>query len=100
MSFHDGEKVSELPLVATAPKRMTGTTVRFLPDEKYFGSPRISIPRLKHVLRAKAVLCSGLRVEFVDNMVEGDKSQSEEWCYEDGLTDYLTKSTRGWQTLP
>ena len=100
MSFRDGEKVSELTPVGTAPKRMTGTTVRFLPDEKYFDSPRISIPRLKHVLRAKAVLCSGLRVEFVDNTVEGDKSQSEEWFYEDGLTDYLTQSTREWQTLP
>jgi len=100
MSFRDGEKVSELTPVGTAPKRMTGTTVRFLPDEKYFDSPRISIPRLKHVLRAKAVLCSGLRVEFVDNTVEGDKSQSDEWFYEDGLTDYLTQSTREWQTLP
>jgi len=100
MKFRDGEKVSELTPVGTAPKRMTGTTVRFLPDEKYFDSPRISIPRLKHVLRAKAVLCSGLRVQFIDNTVDADKSQSEEWFYEDGLTDYLTQSTRQWQTLP
>ena len=100
MAFRDGEKVSELTPVGTAPKRMTGTTVRFLPDGKYFDSPRISIPRLKHVLRAKAVLCSGLRVQFIDNTVDGDKSQSEEWFYEDGLTDYLTQSTREWQTLP
>ena len=100
MAFRDGEKVSELTPVGTAPKRMTGTTVRFLPDGKYFDSPRVSIPRLKHVLRAKAVLCSGLRVQFIDNTVDGDKSQSEEWFYEDGLTDYLTRSTREWQTLP
>ena len=100
MSFRDGEKVSELTPVGTAPKRMTGTTVRFLPDEKYFDSARISIPRLKHVLRAKAVLCSGLHVQFIDNTVDADKSQSEEWFYEDGLTDYLTQSTREWQTLP
>src|SRR5690606_19031914 len=100
MAFRDGEKVSELTPIGTAPKRMTGTTVRFLPDEKYFDSPRISIPRLKHVLRAKAVLCSGLKVQFIDNTVDADKSQSEEWFYEDGLTDYLTQSTREWQTLP
>lgn len=100
MKFRDGEKVSELTPVGTAPKRMSGTTVRFLPDEKYFDSPRISIPRLKHVLRAKAVLCSGLRVQFIDNTVDADKSQSEEWFYEDGLTDYLTQSTREWETLP
>ncbi|MDP1932834.1 MAG: DNA topoisomerase IV subunit B [Gammaproteobacteria bacterium] len=100
MKFRDGEKASELTPVGTAPKRMTGTTVRFLPDEKYFDSSKISVPRLKHVLRAKAVLCSGLRVTFIDNSAGEDKSQSEEWFYEDGLTDYLTSSTRGWPTLP
>lgn len=100
MKFADGEKVSELTPISTAPKRMTGTTVRFLPDEKYFDSPKISISKLKHVLRAKAVLCSGLRVCFIDNTVSEDKSQSEEWLYEEGLHDYLTQSTRGWPTLP
>ncbi len=100
MKFRDGEKVSELAPISTAPKRMTGTTVRFLPDEKYFDSSKISISRLKHVLRAKAVLCSGLRVVFVDNTVDAEKSQSEEWLFEDGLTDYLTQSTRDWPVLP
>ncbi|MES3008794.1 MAG: DNA topoisomerase IV subunit B [Pseudomonadota bacterium] len=100
MKFRDGEKVSELTPVGTAPKRMTGTTVRFLPDEKYFDSSKFSVPRLRHVLRAKAVLCSGLRVTFIDNSAGEDKSQTEEWYYEDGLADYLTSSTRGWTTLP
>jgi topoisomerase-4 subunit B len=100
MQFRDGEKVSELTPIGSAPKRMTGTTVRFIPDEKYFDSSKISITKLKHVLRAKAVLCSGLRVIFTDNTVDVDKSQSEEWIYEDGLTDYLTQSTRGWPAMP
>ncbi|MDO8270931.1 MAG: ATP-binding protein, partial [Gammaproteobacteria bacterium] len=100
MKFRDGDKVSELTPVGTAPKRMTGTTVRFLPDEKYFDSSKFSVPRLRHVLRAKAVLCSGLRVTFIDNSAGDDKSQTEEWYYEDGLADYLTSSTRGWPTLP
>jgi len=100
MKFRDGEKVSELTPIGSAPKRMTGTTVRFFPDEKYFDSSKISISKLKHVLRAKAVLCSGLRVVFTDNTVDIDKSQSEEWIFEDGLTDYLTQSTRGWPVLP
>jgi topoisomerase-4 subunit B len=100
MQFRDGEKVSELTPIGSAPKRMTGTTVRFIPDEKYFDSSKISISKLKHVLRAKAVLCSGLRVIFTDNTVDVDKSQSEEWIFEDGLTDYLTQSTRGWLAIP
>lgn len=100
MRFENGEKVSELTAMGTVGKRQTGTVLRFLPDEKYFDSPRISIPRLKHVLRAKAVLCSGLRITFVDKSSAEDKSQSEEWFYEDGLTDYLTQHTGEYPVLP
>ncbi|MBT6058275.1 MAG: DNA topoisomerase IV subunit B, partial [Gammaproteobacteria bacterium] len=100
MSFKGGEKASELKAIDTVGKRNTGTTVKFLPDGKYFDSVKISIARLKHVLRAKAVLCSGLRVSFVDNTVSEEKSQSEEWCFEDGLIDYLTQATADYETLP
>lgn len=100
MSFKGGEKATELKVIDTVGKRNTGTTVKFMPDEKYFDSPKISIIRLKHVLRAKAVLCSGLRVSFVDNTVSEEKSQSEEWCFEDGLIDYLTQATEDYETLP
>ena len=100
MTFKGGEKASELKQIDTVGKRNTGTTVKFTPDEKYFDSAKISILKLKHVLRAKAVLCSGLRVSFIDNTVSDDKSQSEEWCFQDGLTDYLLQSTSEYLTLP
>lgn len=100
MKFKGGEKASELKATGTVGKRNTGTIVKFVPDEKYFDSIKISIPKLKHVLRAKAVLCSGLRVIFIDNTVSKAKSQSEEWCFEDGLVDYLTQATADWEVLP
>ncbi|MEQ8408216.1 MAG: DNA topoisomerase IV subunit B [Gammaproteobacteria bacterium] len=100
MSFKDGNKATELKVIDKVGQRNTGTTVKFLPDEKYFDSAKISIPKLKHVLRAKAVLCSGLRVIFNDNTVSKDKSQSDEWCYQEGLTDYLIQATEGFETLP
>jgi len=100
MKFKGGEKASELKQIDTVGKRNTGTTVKFLPDDKYFDSPKISITRLKHVLRAKAVLCSGLRVIFIDKTVAEDKALSEEWCYQDGLTDYLIQATGEYETLP
>ncbi len=100
MKFRNGDKASELTPIGTIGRRQTGTTVLFLPDEKYFDSNKISISRLKHVLRAKAVLCSGLRVSFVDNTASGDKDQSEEWYYEDGLNDYLIQATKGFISLP
>ncbi|MCH7816627.1 MAG: DNA topoisomerase IV subunit B [Proteobacteria bacterium] len=100
MKFKGGEKASELKPIDTVGKRNTGTTVKFLPDGKYFDSVKISIPKLKHVLRAKAVLCSGLVVSFIDKTVSKDKAQSEEWCFDDGLTDYLTQATSEFETLP
>jgi topoisomerase-4 subunit B len=96
MSFAGGEKTSDLAVVDTVGKRNTGTRVRFTPDAKYFDSVNFSVPRLLHVLRAKAVLCPGLRVTFLDEK-KGDR---EEWYYEDGLTDYLVAATQGFETLP
>jgi topoisomerase-4 subunit B len=100
MKFKNGNKASELKEIGKVGQRNTGTTVIFVPDEKYFDSVKISIPRLKHVLRAKAVLCSGLKVVFIDETVAKSKAQSEEWYYEDGLVDYLTQATSGFETLP
>ena len=64
MSFADGERRSKLEVVGKVAKTTTGTTVRFWPNPKYFDSPQFSLPRLKHVLRAKAVLCPGLTVKL------------------------------------
>jgi len=96
MSFKDGEKASKLKVVDTVGQRNTGTSVTFWPDAKYFDSVKFSVPRLKHLLRAKAVLCSGLKVTFSD---EANK-EKEEWFYEDGLKDYLTEATQGWEVIP
>ncbi len=96
MSFQHGDKFSELEEIGTVGKKNSGTTIRFWPDEKYFDSPNFSVPRLKHILRAKAVLCPGLRVKFY---VEKTK-ESEDWCYQDGLADYLKESLSGYEMLP
>ncbi|MDY6890567.1 MAG: DNA topoisomerase IV subunit B [Pseudomonadota bacterium] len=98
IAFADGEKVSELEVVGRCGKRNSGTTLRFLPNPVYFDSPRFSVPRLKHNLRAKAVLCPGLRVTFTD--LSGGKEEQEEWYYEDGLVAYLRGTTQVYETLP
>jgi topoisomerase-4 subunit B len=96
MGFSGGEKVSDLAIVDSCGKRNTGTLVRFQPDSKYFDSVKYSVSRLKHVLRAKAVLCAGLEVSFTDE----NSGESDNWCYEDGLQDYLLGATKGWDTVP
>ena len=96
IGFENGDKTIELTQTGTVGKKNSGTTLRFWPNPKYFDSPVFSVTRLKHVLRAKAVLCPGLRVKFY---VEKTK-ESLEWFYEDGLADYLTESLAGFEVLP
>ncbi|MDZ7662378.1 DNA topoisomerase IV subunit B [Thiohalophilus sp.] len=96
IAFANGDKKSNLEEIGSVGKRNSGTTLRFWPDPKFFDSPRFFVPRLKHVLRAKAVLCPGLLVTFKD---EASKEE-EEWYYEDGLRDYLKGELGGVELLP
>src|SRR3970282_1219203 len=94
--FRNGDKASELTIIGAAGKRETGTSVRFIPDAKYFDSPNISVPKLKHVLKAKAVLCPGLHVTLKNIAA----NETDQWHYEDGRRDYLLETTRGEVLLP
>jgi topoisomerase-4 subunit B len=96
IAFENGDKVQELEIVDTCGKRNTGTKVHFWPDPKYFDSSKFSVTKLLHVLRAKAVLCPGLRVRFDDKV----NNESTEWYFEDGLRDYLYQSVKEYVTLP
>jgi len=96
MSFVDGERRGKLDVVGKVAKTTTGTTVRFWPNPKYFDSPQFSLPRLKHMLRAKAVLCPGLEVTLE---VEKPK-ETERWVYTGGLEQYLKESLGDGDFLP
>ena len=95
-AFANGEKVSELEIVGKVGKQNTGTRLRFWPDPKYFDSVKFSVPRLKHVLRAKAVLCPGLTVSFHDE----NSGEQIEWQFVDGLRDYLVEAIGAAERLP
>ncbi|TPG10115.1 DNA topoisomerase IV subunit B [Rhodanobacter glycinis] len=96
MAFEHGDKVSELEIIGTVPKKRSGTTLHFWPEAKYFDSPKISLGKLKHLLRAKAVLCAGLNVKLTDEA----SGEIVEWHYEDGLRDYLRGELDGSEALP
>jgi len=96
MAFKHGAKTSKLKKTGTVGKRNTGTKIHFWPEKSYFDSAVFSIPKLKHVLRAKAVLCSGLEVSFVEEKT-GEK---QSWYYEGGLADYLGESLFERECLP
>ena len=96
MAFAGGEKCSDLDFVQTVGRRNTGTTIKFRPDPRYFDTPKLALGRLKHLLRAKAVLCPGLHVVLVDEA----SGEREEWCYEDGLAAYLLDTLGQTALLP
>ncbi len=96
MAFAEGERCSPLEEVGKVARHDTGTRLRFWPDPKYFDVPRFAVRPLRHLLRAKAVLCPGLSVRFRDEA--SDEEQT--WCYEAGLKDYLQLSLADAEMLP
>ncbi len=96
MAFAGGDKVSELEEVGQVGKANTGSMLRFWPDPKYFDTPKFLVSKLKHTLRAKAVLCPGLHVKFFDE----NSGEREDWRYQAGLKDYLLEALQGAELLP
>ncbi|WP_026972102.1 DNA topoisomerase IV subunit B [Aliagarivorans marinus] len=96
MAFEHGNTVQALEVTGSVGKRNTGTIVRFWPTASYFDSPKFSASRLRHLLRAKAVLCPGLSIKFNDLVAK----EVDEWCFEDGLKDYLAQSFSEYVSLP
>jgi len=96
MSFAGGKKRGKLDVVGSVGKANTGTTIRFWPDEQYFDTTKFGIKALKHALRAKAVLCPGLKVTLT---IEKPKEKIE-WQYAGGLEEYLLEAVGATETLP
>jgi topoisomerase-4 subunit B len=96
MEFRDGFRASELETVGTVGKKNSGTRLRFWPDPKYFDTPKFALRALRHLLRAKAVLCPGLTVRLYDE-ASGERN---EWYYENGLRDYLRGELGQREALP
>ena len=96
-TYAKGAPQNKLKAVDSVGKRNTGTTIRFLPEASYFDSANISVPKLRHLLRAKAVLCPGLRVSL---NFEDKPEDNESWFYEDGLKGYLDTVLADAETVP
>ncbi|UQB42765.1 DNA topoisomerase IV subunit B [Thiomicrospira microaerophila] len=96
IAFAQGGVIEPLEVVGKVGKKNTGTWLRFWPDSRFFDTPKYALSRLKHLLRAKAVLCSGLTINFSDEV----SGESLSWFYEDGLRDYLNQALEGVEYLP
>ena len=91
MHFSNGDKKTELKVIGDVGLRNSGTTIKFKPNAKYFESEQINLKDLKHLLKAKAVLCPGLTIDFYHEK----KKEKIKWFYEDGLKSYLENASEG-----
>jgi topoisomerase-4 subunit B len=91
MHFNNGDKKSELKVIGDVGLRNSGTSIKFKPNAKYFESNEIDLKNLKHLLKAKAVLCPGLTIDFHHEK----KKERIKWFYEDGLKSYLEDASEG-----
>ena len=91
MHFDNGDKKNELKVIGEVGIRNTGTTIKFKPNPKYFESDQIKLKELKHLLKAKAVLCPGLTIDFHHEK----KKEKIKWFFEDGLKSYLEEASDG-----
>ena len=97
MAFENGEPVAPLEVLAgKAPKRVSGTTVHFWPEAKYFDSPKFALKALKHNLKAKAVLAAGLQINYIDQI----NDEKITWQFENGLVDYLMDELEDREIIP
>lgn len=96
IAFENGELVEPLEVIGKVGKKNTGTALRFWPDAAFFDTPKYALTKLKHLLRAKAVLSPGLKVTFIDE----PSQEKNEWQYDDGLRDYLNQALDGIERLP
>ncbi|MEM9702979.1 MAG: toprim domain-containing protein, partial [Planctomycetota bacterium] len=85
MEFKRGELTQPLKKLGTATEAETGTTVTFKPDADIFGDTDVSYDTLHRRLRDAAFLNAGLKTSIEDERTE----QSDEFHYEDGLTEFV-----------
>ncbi len=96
IAFESGKLVSKLAVTGSVGQRNTGTTLRFWPDGTFFDSEKFSVPQLRHTLKAKAVLCPGLRVSFTQE----SSGERDEWFFTGDLGAYLADELGKTERLP
>ena len=96
ISFANGKKTKALKAVSSVGKQITGTAIRFWPNTKYFDSPKFASAELAHALKAKAILCPGLKITFANQLTKEEKT----WYYEDGLRDYFLSHLKAYTLIP
>ena len=96
IKFKDSVKKKDLKVIDSVGQRNSGTKILFKADPSFFDTEKISGKYLSNSLKAKAVLCPGLKIKFKDEV----NKTKEESCVVDGLGKYLSTSLGEGEYLP
>lgn len=89
ITFGNGEVTESLtscPL--SRGEKKSGTRITVCPDPQYFDSAAIPLTELRHLLRSKAILLSGVTVSLLDER----NGETQTWQYENGFRGYLSEA--------
>ncbi|MBE7021183.1 MAG: DNA topoisomerase [Ruminococcaceae bacterium] len=93
LHFEKGENVGGLRK-HEAPDKKTGSKIRWLPDLDVFTDIDIPIEYFITVLKKQAVVNPGITFKFFNEKETGGFEQMD-FCYKNGLTDYITELNEG-----
>ncbi|MCS5707536.1 DNA topoisomerase IV subunit B [Candidatus Berkiella cookevillensis] len=96
ITFKDGHKASDLKVIGSCKAKETGTRVQFWPNEQYFDTVKFLASKLEHILKAKAVLCAGLTIHFIQE----ETASHQTWHYADGMEAYLEEACQHENRMP
>ncbi len=93
LHFENGENVGGMKKEPYG-KKDTGTKIRWKPDGKVFTDTAIPIEYYTDMLRRQSVVNKGVHFIF-KNQLSASKFHTTEYCYENGIVDYLNEKAAG-----
>lgn len=95
--FEKGEPTSELQ-IEPYNKKDTGTQIKWRPDLDVFTDINIPLEFFQDTLKKQAVANAGLKFVLFNQTAEG--WDMEEFCYENGIVDYVKEISDGKELTP
>ena len=75
-------------------KRDTGTRIRWKPDLKVFTDINIPLEYYQETIKRQSVVNQGIKF-ILKNQISGNSFETFEYCYDNGITDYVKELANG-----
>ena len=96
MQFSRGKTTQKMQVVGKS--KVTGTTIRFWPDDKIFETVVMDYDTLRNRFQEMAFLTKNLKIVFTDE--RGAEPKTEEFCYSGGVSDFVKYLNETKEVLP